>query len=350
MAQPTDLSRSFGTPHPQPRFWLARLLAERGVQLALVAWVVANALALVLARGTLPFDRPTLAGQTVTAQLMFANVALLEVFCLMGVVYGLTRKRVAPNLAARAPARAIARRETLLLLTYGALGQLGGFVLGRALGWHAISFHLAGTLYGTHDLARPAEVFVWVGYNFIVYAVAPFFFFRRRYSAEALNLTSLNRRNDTVVIVVVLVLEALVELVASSAAILQLRPHQLLLGAPLTFMVYFAGTVLPTMIFVYAILIPRYRKLSGSAAATVLLGGLTYALLHCFDAWMVFASPGDTALSMIFLLFTYFGPGMFKTVLTLRTGNAWVHVWAYHAFVPHVLGDTPLLVKIFHIR
>jgi hypothetical protein len=25
------------------------------------------------------------------------------------------------------------------------------------------------------------------------------------------------------------------------------------------------------------------------------------------------------------------GPGMIKTVLTLRTGNAWVHVWAYHA-------------------
>jgi hypothetical protein len=350
MAQPTDLSRSFGTPHPQPRFWLARLLAERGVQLALVAWVVSNALALVLARGTLPFDRPTLAGQTVTAQLMFANVALLEVFCLMGVVYGLTRKRVAPNLAARAPARAIARRETLLLLTYGALGQLGGFVLGRALGWHAISFHLAGTLYGTHDLVRPAEVFVWVGYNFIVYAVAPFFFFRRRYSAEALNLTSLNRRNDTVVIVVVLVLEALVELVASSAAILQLRPHQLLLGAPLTFMVYFAGTVLPTMIFVYAILnsaLSEAQRVGGGDRAARRPHLRAAALLRRLDGLRVAGRYG--ALDDLSALY------LFRSRHVQNCPDA-----AHRQCLGPCLGlpcvcpacprRYPLLVKIFHIR
>jgi hypothetical protein len=26
------------------------------------------------------------------------------------------------------------------------------------------------------------------------------------------------------------------------------------------------------------------------------------------------------------LMFQYFGPGIIKSVLTLRTGNAWVHV------------------------
>ncbi len=40
---------------------------------------------------------------------------------------------------------------------------------------------------------------------------------------------------------------------------------------------------------------------------------------------------------------------MFKTVLTIPTGNAWVHVWAYHAFVPHTLVDTPNIVHIFRI-
>jgi hypothetical protein len=40
---------------------------------------------------------------------------------------------------------------------------------------------------------------------------------------------------------------------------------------------------------------------------------------------------------------------MIKTVLTLRTGNAWVHVWAYHAIAPHALADTPNIVKIFHL-
>ena len=46
-------------------------------------------------------------------------------------------------------------------------------------------------------------------------------------------------------------------------------------------------------------------------------------------------------LSVAFLLFQYVGPGMVKTVLTPRTGNAWVHVWAYHALAPHTLLDTP---------
>jgi hypothetical protein len=41
---------------------------------------------------------------------------------------------------------------------------------------------------------------------------------------------------------------------------------------------------------------------------------------------------------------------MIKSYLTLRTGNAWVHLWAYHAIAPHVTSDTPIVVKIFGIR
>jgi hypothetical protein len=103
-------------------------------------------------------------------------------------------------------------------------------------------------------------------------------------------------------------------------------------------------------VFIYAILIPRYLRLTGSTAATVILGGLTYTLLHLWDAWTVFTSPRGAVLSVIFLLFTYFGPGMIKTVLTVRTGNAWVHVWAYHALVPHTLVDTPHVAQVFGIR
>jgi hypothetical protein len=33
----------------------------------------------------------------------------------------------------------------------------------------------------------------------------------------------------------------------------------------------------------------------------------------------------------------------------VRTGNAWVHLWAYHAIAPHTLIDTPLIVRIFRI-
>jgi hypothetical protein len=183
-----------------------------------------------------------------------------------------------------------------------------------------------------------------------VYAVVPLTFFRRRYSLTELNLRSTDRWNDTLVIVVVLAIESLVQILALRPAILDLSARQFLLGVPLTFALYLAGAVLPAMVFIYAILVPRYLRLTGSTATTVLLGGLTYTLLHLWDAWTVFTSPTGAVLSVIFLIFTYFGPGMIKTVLTVRTGNAWVHVWSYHALAPHTLGDTPHLVEVFRIR
>jgi len=54
-------------------------------------------------------------------------------------------------------------------------------------------------------------------------------------------------------------------------------------------------------------------------------------------------------LSLLFVLFQYFGPGMMKSVLTLRTGNAWVHALGYHAVAPHVVIDTSLVVRAFRI-
>ena len=210
-------------------------------------------------------------------------------------------------------------------------------------------FSAPATLYGTDEPVRPAEVFVWVAYNFVVFAVAPYLYFRRRYSATQLNLRSSDRRNDVLVIVVILVVESIVEFIGLSSAIFQLSGRQVALGAPLTFALYFLGTVLPTMIFIQCVLVPRYRKLTGSTSTTVILGGVTYTLLHCFDGWLAFSTPSAVVLSVIFLFGQYFGPGMIKTVLTLRTGNAWVHVWAYHAIAPHTIADTPLIVKIFRL-
>jgi hypothetical protein len=41
---------------------------------------------------------------------------------------------------------------------------------------------------------------------------------------------------------------------------------------------------------------------------------------------------------------------MIKTVLTVCTGNARVHVWAYHSLATHTLLDTTHTVDVFHVR
>ncbi|MEV0153818.1 hypothetical protein AB0H57_08775 [Micromonospora sp. NPDC050686] len=329
---------------------LAALLCHRGVHLSALGWLAGNAVVLAVAGDALPFDWPAAAARTSVDRLVDANLALVEVLLLTALTFWLTRKRALPNLADRAPERSVAARETLFLLLYGAGGLGLGFILARLAGWHPFGLHLAGSIYGTHEHVSPAESIAWAAYNLVVYAVVPLLFFRRRYSTEALNLRSNNRRADAVLIGVILLIESLVQIAALEPQFFHLTAGQLALGVPLTFTLYLAGAVLPAMIFVYAILVPRFLRLTGSTATTVILGGLTYTALHIWDAWTVFSSPGNAALSIVFLLLTYFAPGMFKTVLTVRTGNAWVHIWAYHALAPHTFADTPHMVHVFHLK
>ncbi len=334
----------------RPRRVIAALFRRRSVQLAVAGWLFVNGVVAAVAGDALPFDWPAAAERTPIGRLVDANLALLEVFVLIGLTCWLTRKRNRPDLADRAPDRATAARETLFLLGYGAGALILGYLLARSMGWHPFGLHLAGSIYGTHQHVSPAEAIGWASYNLIAYAVVPLLYFRRRYSATQLNLRSGNRRADALLIAVILVVESLVQLAALDPKIFELTPQQLLIGVPLTFALYLAGAVLPAMIFVYAILVPRYLRLTGSIPATVILGGLTYTALHVWDAWTVFDSPGNAVLSISFLLLTYFAPGMFKTVLTVRTGNAWVHVWAYHALAPHTLADAPHIAHVFHLK
>jgi hypothetical protein len=328
---------------------LGRLARQRSVRITAAVWVTANVVVLLVAGDELPFDWPAVTGSSVE-HLVSTNVGLLGIFGLMALTCLLTRRRVRPDPAAGVADLATARRETVLLLAYGALGLLVGFLLARLFGWHPFGLHLAGSIFGTHDHVAPVEAIAWAGYNLVVYAVVPLAYFRRRYSAAQLNLVSGDRRNDARVIAVVLLVESAVQFATLSTLIGRLAPGQYLVGLPLTFVLYLAGAVLPAMVFVYCILVPRFLALTGSIATTVVLGGVAYTLLHVWDAWTVLTSPTEGLLSIIFLFFTYFGPGMMKTVLTVRTGNAWTHVWAYHAVAPHVLVDAPHVVEIFRVR
>jgi hypothetical protein len=181
---------------------------------AAIGWAAANGAALLLADGALPFDRPALAGQPFAAQMAGPSLGLLEVFGLMGVVWWMTRRRVIPDMAARAPSKAIAAGEVAALLAYAMLGQVGGWLLGPALGYRPFSFHIAGTLVGCSTLASPGEAWTWMVYNFLVYAVGPYLWFRRRYSTVQLNLTSTAPAADLRLILVVGTIESAVELSA----------------------------------------------------------------------------------------------------------------------------------------
>ncbi len=329
---------------------LRRVIVHPATLILGLVWIAANLALYWLTGGFLPFDMPALQRLPIAQRLALPTLGLLEVFLLMAVVWWLTRKRAIPDMSERAPDRTVAARQTLALLLYAAAGQVGGWILGPMLGYRSFGFHIAGTLFGCSNPPSVDETLVWMSYNFAVFAVVPFVWFRRKYAAASLNLTSTNRTNDLIVIVVIGVIESLVELLNVSPAFLSLSPRQMLLGGGATFAIYFLGTVLPTMVLIYAILLPRYLKLTGSPVVTVILGGLTYAGMHLVEGWSLFGSWRFGAASLIMVFLQYFGPGMIKSVLTLRTGNAWVHAFGYHAVAPHLLIDTPLFVKVFAIR
>lgn len=104
---------------------------------------------------------------------------------------------------------------------------------------------------------------------------------------------------------------------------LKLSPYQMLVGGVLTFMTHRLGTGLPVMIFIYAILFPRYLKCRRSP----LLYSAAPATRNIFEYWTLYDSLPHGALSIIFVILTFFPPGLMKSHLTLRTANAWVHLW-----------------------
>jgi hypothetical protein len=57
-----------------------------------------------------------------------------------------------------------------------------------------------------------------------------------------------------------------------------------------------------------------------------LLGAVSYPTSHIFEPWTQYGSltPGVSSLMLVYL--TFFPAGLMKSFLTVRTGNAWVHV------------------------
>jgi hypothetical protein len=329
-------------------FRLGFLIRRRSFQVALALWLLISVAAVLLSHGTMPLpigphpDKPAV-------MVISSSIALIFMVLEIGLVALITRRRALPDLAARAPERSVALRETIALWLYGALVLLVGRFIGLHFFGEGIAMHLNGSLVGATRVQSPVEVYTWVAYNSILLALVPYVVFRMRgYSNQQLNLTSSNLKSDVIVITVVLAIGCFMDLTLGRN-FLKLTHHQQIVGSLLSFVLHLFGTDLPVMIFIYSVLMPRYAKFTASVTA-FLLGAASYPAMHVFESWTRYDSLVHSVLSVIVVFLIFFPPGLMKSFLTLRTGNAWVHVWGFHAISPHVTVDTRLIVRDFDIR
>lgn len=323
------------------QFW--SFARNRGVQGLMAATILSLVVAAVLGADGLPLDRPAVGTTDPARNIIMQVVQGVFALLVIGVAWLVTRKRSAVDFDSRTPEKAIAKREAIWLLTYGTVVLFVG-------GLNGIGMHLHGALYGpTRDLV-PTEVYVWMAYNFLFFAVIPYLVFRRRgYDHRSMCLRSENLSNDTILILVVLALESVGEL-TTFPGLFSLSGRQLVVGIPVAFVVHLLGTGIPVMIFAYALLFPRYVIMTGSGASAIVYGSLTYVWLHIFEYWAVYDSLTNGILTLVILFLQFIFPGLVKSFLTWRTGNAWVHLWAYHAIAPHVTLDTPHIVRLLGMR
>jgi hypothetical protein len=327
---------------------LAYLVRQRSFQVALTLWILISVAAVELCHGAMPLPIGPHPGDP-KGMVIFSSIALPFLVLEIGLVALITRRRPMPDLAERAPERGVALRETLLLWIYGAVVLLGGRFIGLHFFRAAIALHLNGSLVGATRMQSPEEVYAFAAYNGIFFALIPYVVFRLRgYSHEQLNLRSANWKNDTIVIFAVMGIGCFIDF-AFDGNFSRLTHHQQIVGGLLSFIIHLFGTDLPVMIFIYAILQPRYAKLTAPVTA-FLLGAASYPALHVFESWTRYDTLAHAVLSVIVVFLTFFPPGVMKSFLTIRTGNAWVHMWGFHAISPHVTVDTRLIVADFHIE
>jgi hypothetical protein len=315
--------------------WLVR---QRAFYVAILLWLLLCGAGLLISRHT-PSYRGLVVG---------SSRYLILVVLMFGLVMLLTRKRPVPDLAERAPESSIARRETLAMWAYVAVVMVAGRLIGQHLFGEGIAMHLNGSLVGATRVQSPTEVYTWAAYNGILLALIPYLVFRMRgYSNQQLSLKSANLKSDLLVIIVVLAFSVGIDMMGPN--IFQLTRHQQLVGGLMSFWFHLFGTDLPIMIVIYSILMPRYFKLFSPMTA-YLLGAVSYPTIHIFESGTRYDSITAAAMSLTFVYLLFIPAGLMKSFLTWRTGNVWVHVWAYHAISPHVTVDTRLIVSDFGIK
>ena len=301
----------------------------------LAVWALAAAYILLTDRSVLPLSDQEPAGY-------FSGIAggTLTMFVLFRLTRGTAP--VGPDPATGrvvGPVARDARRETAGLLAWMALVVAAGSLFD-------IRTHLAfvGLSEGAQtiwDGQTARTTLAWASWNFVGLAVAPFLFFRYRlgYSADDMLLRFPRPRVFVPYFVVVGTLGFVFALTPEFSDV----P---LSGHLLTLLLFTVGSFLPIMIVTQSLLTPRLAQLAGSWVTGAVLSALVYAALNITEAILAFGTTAQVLLSLAWFMQVAFW-GLVKSVTTLRTGNAWMHIATTHTI--H-LAEAPAVASTFSLR
>lgn len=109
-----------------------------------------------------------------------------------------------------------------------------------------------------------------------------------------------------------------------------------------TVAIFALGTFIPVMVLVQSILAPRLAILSGSWEGGAVLAGIAYGVYHLREFYLEWHTLPQVAVSLSWVTQIAFF-GVLKAITTLRTGNAWLHIFNTH--LPH-LAEAPEVVRV----
>jgi len=97
-------------------------------------WALISLAIFPLSQGTLPFQLKLFdeKGTPFLGRILTFEGSLFLALAIMGLAYLITIRRPVPDMAARAPAVAVARAETLGMVGYAIVAQIAGAFLGHA--------------------------------------------------------------------------------------------------------------------------------------------------------------------------------------------------------------------------
>jgi hypothetical protein len=229
--------------------------------------------------------------------------------------------------------------ETLALVAYMLVMMGVGSILG-------VRTHIAFVALdeGTRSIwgqQTPGSVLLWVGYNFVAYAVLPFLVFSRlRGYSLASMLLRFPRPRVWVPFAVVVGLLGFLPVVSPDYWTTPISAHLLTLG------LMTVGTIMPVMILTQSLIAPRLAIISRSWVTGAVLAGLVYALFNANEFFLQWGSASEIILSLAWVVQVAFW-GVVKGLVTLCTGSAWLHIFVTHTI--H-LAEAPAVARVFGLR